>query len=922
MPNKLFLIDGMALIYRAYFAFIRTPRITSAGEDVSAIFGFLNTLFDIQRKYEPTHLAVALDRSEPTFRHDIFPEYKANRDETPEAIRYAIPIIKQALELMRIPVLELAGYEADDIIGTLARQAQKQQFETFMVTPDKDYAQLVDTTTYMLKPSRGGGDPELLDVQAICEQWNIKEIHQVIDILGLAGDASDNIPGVPGIGPKTAQKLIATYGSVESILENTDQLKGKQKENLENFKEQALLSKKLVTIHCEVPIDVTPSELIPGETQHEALKELLTKLEFRTMLKRFYADEVATEPPPTFSSDDLFSQQPQQPQPSPSSIYETITDRTVTYQQVTTAEERKDLASLLSQESEICIDLETTSLNVKEAEIVGIALSIKANQGWFVSLPSSPDALDSLEPFLPLFENRSITKIGQNLKYDLSVLRWNGINLKGPLIDTMIAHYLIDPDQRHNLEAMAESILQYSPIPLNKLIGEKKSEQISVRDVPLDQLTTYAVEDADITLQLWQALKPLLIEKELEKVFYEIEMPLLPVLAEMEFRGITVDANILKDQSIGIDERIITLEKSIHTQAGMPFNLNSPKQLGEVLFDLLHIIEKPKKTKTGQYQTNEEVLSELAPEHPIVKEILHYRQLSKLKNTYLDALPLEIFPKTGRIHTTFSQAVTTTGRLSSQNPNIQNIPIRTEEGRQIRRAFIPKQGSKLLACDYSQIELRIMAELSDDTGLKEAFCSGADIHTATAANVFKVDAGEVTREMRSKAKMVNFGIIYGISAFGLSQRLGIPRGEAATIIKQYQAAYPGVQDYLDRTIAFAQQHEYVETVTGRRRYIRDINAKNKMVRSGAERNAINAPIQGTAADMIKIAMTRIEEVLQTQQAKTAMLLQVHDELVFDLDPDEEEQLVPQIEAIMQQAIPMQIPILIESGIGDNWLEAH
>ena len=919
MPNKLFLIDGMALIYRAYFAFIRTPRITSAGEDVSAIFGFLNTLFDIQRKYEPTHLAVALDRSEPTFRHDIFPEYKANRDETPEAIRYAIPIIKQALELMRIPVLELAGYEADDIIGTLARQAQKQQFETFMVTPDKDYAQLVDTTTYMLKPSRGGGDPELLDVQAICEQWNIKEIHQVIDILGLAGDASDNIPGVPGIGPKTAQKLIATYGSVESILENTDQLKGKQKENLENFKEQALLSKKLVTIHCEVPIDVTPSELIPGETQHEALKELLTKLEFRTMLKRFYADEVATEPPPTFSSDDLFSQQPQ---PSPSSIYETITDRTVTYQQVTTAKERKDLASLLSQESEICIDLETTSLNVKEAEIVGIALSIKANQGWFVSLPSSPDALDSLEPFLPLFENRSITKIGQNLKYDLSVLRWNGINLKGPLIDTMIAHYLIDPDQRHNLEAMAESILQYSPIPLNKLIGEKKSEQISVRDVPLDQLTTYAVEDADITLQLWQALKPLLIEKELEKVFYEIEMPLLPVLAEMEFRGITVDANILKDQSIGIDERIITLEKSIHTQAGMPFNLNSPKQLGEVLLDLLHIIEKPKKTKTGQYQTNEEVLSELAPEHPIVKEILHYRQLSKLKNTYLDALPLEIFPKTGRIHTTFSQAVTTTGRLSSQNPNIQNIPIRTEEGRQIRRAFIPKQGSKLLACDYSQIELRIMAELSDDTGLKEAFCSGADIHTATAANVFKVDAGEVTREMRSKAKMVNFGIIYGISAFGLSQRLGIPRGEAATIIKQYQAAYPGVQDYLDRTIAFAQQHEYVETVTGRRRYIRDINAKNKMVRSGAERNAINAPIQGTAADMIKIAMTRIEEVLQTQQAKTAMLLQVHDELVFDLDPDEEEQLVPQIEAIMQQAIPMQIPILIESGIGDNWLEAH
>ena len=923
MPKKLFLIDGMALIYRAYFAFVRNPRITSSGEDVSAIFGFLNTLFDIQKKHEPTHLAVALDRSEPTFRHNIFPEYKANRDETPEAIRYAIPIIKQALELMRIPILELAGYEADDIIGTLARQAQKQQFETYMVTPDKDYAQLVDTSTYMLKPGRGGGDPELLDVQAVCEQWNIKEIHQVIDILGLAGDASDNIPGVPGIGPKTAQKLIATFGSIESILENTDQLKGKQKENLEKFKDQALLSKELVTINCDVPIDVAPIELIPGEIQHGALKELLTKLEFRTMLKRIYAHDVAPEPAPTFLNDDLFSQPLSQPENSSSSIYESITDRTVTYQLITTAEERQHLAALLTQESEICFDLETTSLDVKEAEIVGIAFSVKANHGWFVLLPSNPAKVHgSLKPFLPLFENKSITKIGQNLKYDLSVLRWHGIELKGPMIDTMVAHYLIDPDQRHNLEAMAESILQYTPIALSKLIGEKKSEQISVRDVPHDQLTSYAVEDADITLQLWHALKPLLIERALEKVFYEIEMPLLPVLAEMEFRGITVDPDILKSQSMASDERISTLKKSIHTRAGMPFNLNSPKQLGEVLFDLLHIVEKPKKTKTGQYQTNEEVLSELAPEHTIVEEILQYRQLSKLKNTYLDALPLEISPKTGRVHTTFSQAVTTTGRLSSQNPNIQNIPIRTDEGRQIRYAFIPKKNYKLLACDYSQIELRIMAELSEDTGLREAFCCGADIHTATAANVFKVDASEVTREMRSKAKMVNFGIIYGISAFGLSQRLSIPRGEAATIIKQYQAAYPGVQDYLDRTIAFAQQHEYVETVTGRRRYIRDINAKNRMVRSGAERNAINAPIQGTAADMIKIAMIKIEKLLQKQQTKTAMLLQVHDELVFDLAPDEGAQLIPQIESIMQEAIPMHIPILIESGTGDNWLEAH
>lgn len=920
MEKRLFLLDGMALIYRAYFAFIRNPRITSQGDDVSAIFGFLNTLFDIQKKYTPTHLAVALDVSGPTFRHEIFPEYKANRDETPEAIRFAIPVIKELLEILNIPTLELAGFEADDIIGTLARQAQQQQFETFMVTPDKDYAQLVDETTYMLKPGRGGGDPELLDKQAICEQWNISRIEQVIDVLGLAGDTSDNIPGVPGIGPKTAQKLIATYGSVENILENTDKLKGKQKENLENYKEQALLSKKLVTIHCDVPLTLSPDQLIPGEPDHEVLKTTLAKLEFKTMLRRLYDEQPAESNVPP---DDLFGATTTQAPATSPSTFKTLNDVPHTYHPITTAEQREELAAQLLQQESVCFDLETDSLDVKEAKIVGVAFAIKPHEGWFVHLPADAEEKKAaLLPFLPFFENPAITKIGQNLKYDLNVLFWNGITVHGTMIDTMVAHYLIDPDQRHNMDHMAESILHYSPIPITALIGEKKKDQISIEEVPLEQLTDYAVEDADITLQLWHHLKVELSNKQLETVFFEIEMPLLPVLAQMEQNGIMLDVETLNRQSNQITQKIGELEQTIQTKAGMPFNINSPKQLGEVLFDLLRIVEKPKKTKTGQYQTNEEVLSELAPDHPIVQEILQYRQLTKLKNTYLDALPNDVYTLTGRIHTSFSQAVTTTGRLSSQNPNIQNIPVRTEEGRQIRQAFIPKSGFKLLASDYSQIELRIMAELSGDEGLQQAFQSGEDIHAATAARVFDVALSDVTREMRSKAKMVNFGIIYGISAFGLAQRISIPRGEAAEIIKQYQQAYPGVQDYLDQTIAFAQQHEYVETVTGRRRYIRDINAKNGMVRSGAERNAINAPIQGTAADMIKIAMIRVQKILEKQATKTTMLLQVHDELVFEVAPDEQEQLIPLIETEMKNAIPMKTPILIESGMGANWLEAH
>ncbi len=929
MTKKLFLIDGMAIVYRAYFGFIRNPRINSKGENVSAVFGFINTLLDIMHTYEPTHIAVAFDTHEPTFRHVEYPEYKATRDATPEGIHTAVPHIKTLLAAFNIPVLEYPGFEADDVIGTLARSAEKQGFDTYMVTPDKDYAQLVDEHTFMLKPGRGGGEPELLDVAAILEQWNIEKIEQVIDILGLAGDTADNIPGVPGIGPKTAQKLIAQFGSVENLLENTEQLKGKQKEKVEENKTQALLSKRLVTIKCDVPVKESPDELIIGSRNDDQLKVLFTELEFKGLIKRLFGES----PTPTSvavaaaseGQGDLFefaaATQPEMMEPVPA--FKTIKDVKHNYHLVTTAAGRDALAEKLSGCYEVCFDTETTSLDVRTAELIGISFCTDPHEAWFVTLPPDREqTLHALEKFLPLLQNPDVRKVGQNLKYDISVLKWHGIEVRGELLDTMLAHYLIDPDQRHGMDHMAESLLDYSPIPITALIGEKKSSQKTLREVDIDALCEYGAEDADITLQLWRKLKPMLKERGQERVFYEIETPLMPVLAQMEYNGINLDVPSLSTYSVALGEKIQTLETTVYTMAGMEFNLNSPKQLGEVLFDLLKLVEKPKRTKTGQYKTSEEVLSDLAPDHEIVQHILNYRSLAKLKSTYVDALPQEVLPETGRVHTTFSQAVTTTGRLSSVNPNLQNIPIRTEEGREIRRAFIPKKGFTLLACDYSQIELRIMAELSGDEGLREAFIHGEDIHTATAARVFGVDKNDVTREMRSKAKMVNFGIIYGISAFGLSQRLGIPRKEAAEIIEQYRANYSGVQDWLDETILFAQKHEYVETITGRRRYIRDINARNQMVRGGAERNAINAPIQGTAADMIKIAMIGIQKMLEEKKSKTKLLLQVHDELVFDLAEDEAADLIPLIEEKMKSAIPMEIPILVESGTGQNWLEAH
>ena len=907
--KKLFLLDGMALIYRAYFAFFKNPRLTSKGDDVSAIFGFLNTLLEIQKKHNPSHIAVAFDLSGPTFRHELYPSYKANRDETPDAIKFSIPIIKELLESLSIPILEMKGFEADDIIGTVAKKASKEKYETFMVTPDKDYAQLVNDNTYMLKPARGGKEEEIITRNDVIEQWNINHIHQVIDILGLAGDSVDNIPGIPGIGPKTAQKLILEYDSIENIIKNTEKLKGKQKENVENFKDDALISKELATIKCDVPIDFSLENLIQGKRNDDKLKEILISLEFRTFLKRFFENDSISE------DENLPSENKQ--------TYNNINNTKHNYKILYTEEECRLLAFEMLNFKEVAIDLETTSLNIQTTSIIGISFCFKKGLAYYIPISLNLDeAKTTLNIFKDFLLNKNISKIGQNIKFDYSILKRYGYKINGDLLDTMIAHYLLDPSLRHNMDFMSKSELNYEPIPFTSLIGEKKNNLIDIKNVPVEKIGEYAAEDADITFQLWEILKKKLAVKNLEKVFYDIEIKLISVLSEMEINGIKLNKNFLEKYSVILEEKIVTFEKSIFKQAGMPFNVNSPKQLGEVLFDVLKIIENPKKTKTGQYQTGEEILSELAIEHKIVSDIQNYRQLVKLKSTYVDALPNEICKISNRIHTTFSQTITSTGRLSSSNPNLQNIPIKTEEGREIRKSFLPKEGCLLLACDYSQIELRVMAELSKDINLSNAFKNGLDVHTDTASKIFNVQHNKVTREMRNKAKMTNFGIIYGISAFGLSKRLNIPRSEASSIIEEYKKLYPGIQNYLSETINFAQKNEFVETITGRRRYIRDINAKNKMVRAGAERNAINAPIQGTAADMIKIAMININNFLNSNNFQTKMLLQVHDELVFDLFPSEKDSLIPKIEELMQNAINLDVPITVQSGVGNNWLEAH
>ena len=954
MVKKLFLLDGMALVYRSYFAFMRNPMINSKGNNVSAVFGFLNALLEIIDKQDPTHLAVAFDVSGKTFRHDEFPEYKAQRDETPEEIRAAVPQIKEFLAAFNIPVLTKQGFEADDIIGTLARRAEKEGFDTYMVTPDKDFAQLVDEHTFMMKPAKKGAEPEVLGVKEVLEQWGIERVEQVVDILGMAGDAADNIPGIPGIGPKTAQKLIATYGSLENMLAHTDELKGKQKENIEANVERAHLCKRLVTIHTEVPIDESPTDLIRGEYDEEKLNALFSEFEFTSFSKRLFGKAPAPTahvvPPSTDGQGDFFSA----PAPSPAAKtapasdaglgdlfafaaantpvveepppYKTIDDVKHRYTLVQTLEERTELVSLLSKggaSRSLCFDVETTGLDPRVDKLIGIAFAVKPHEAWYVTLP--PDDVErakALEPFAPLFADESIEKVGHNLKFDIAMMREAGIPVRGKLFDTLIAHYLLDPDQRHGLDRLAGTHLHYAPVPISALIGEKKKEQIHMTDVPLDQLSDYACEDADITVQLRDLLEPQLKERKLQEVFETIECPLIPVLIEMEANGIALDTGALAEISDKLAVNIAEYQKTVYELVGHEFNLNSPKQLGEVLFDEMNLADKPKKTKTGQYQTNEDVLQKLAGTHEIVRTLLDYRSATKLKSTYVDALPEELCVKTGRIHTSFNQAVTTTGRLASSNPNIQNIPIRTEQGQEIRRAFIAASDEyTLLAADYSQIELRIMAHLSGDEHMKQAFIDGEDIHTATAARVFGVPLDEVTKEQRRRSKMVNFGIIYGISAFGLSQRLRIPRKEAAEIIENYFEQYPAVKTFMDGLIAGAKEKGYVETISGRRRHIRDINSANGTVRSAAERYAINAPIQGSAADLIKIAMIRIQKMLEEKQAKSRMLLQVHDELVFDLHKDEQH-LIAEIQKLMQDAIPLNVPLIVDCGVGENWLQAH
>ena len=941
MSKRLFLLDGMALVYRAHFAFATRPILTSAGFNTSALFGFTNTLLDLINKHEPTHLAVALDTPEPTTRHREYPAYKAQREAMPEDLSAALPHLDRLCEAFRIPLIKAPGFEADDIVGTLTLEAEKEAFETFMVTPDKDFAQLVSPSTFMLKPGRKGDDIEILKVAEVLEKWGIERPEQVIDILGLWGDASDNIPGVPGIGQKTASKLILKYGSIEGLLEHLDDLKGKQKENLTNHRDDALLSKRLATIDRAVPLEIALNDLERREPDDELLRALCVEFEFNSIGRRLFGADfkagrgnvkgestefklVSDDAPPAETEEELAKND-----------LSDLSSVDHDYRCVETPEDREALLKELRAQSIVCFDTETTGLDPKTATIIGVAFSFADHRAFYVPvipydetgmpkpLSEGDEGKALLEFFRGFLEDESIAKVGHNLKYDLSVLRWQGINVGGVIHDTMLMHCLVEPEQRHGMDYLAEMYLGYSPVSITKLIGEKGKDQKDMMSVPLKQLADYAAEDADITWRLYGVLQPKLVASEQESVYFEIEAPLVRILVDMEYEGVRLDSEALHQFSIQLAEQIEKLEKDIYALAGAEFNLNSPKQLGEILFGEMKLVAKPKKTKTGQFATNEQVLMTLAAEHEVVRKILDYRTSTKLKSTYADTLPEAIFDRTGRVHTTYHQAATATGRLNSQAPNLQNIPIRSDLGQEIRRAFVPRgKGFRLLSADYSQIELRIIAALSNDEGMKAAFSSGEDIHTATAAKVFGVFPEMVTAEMRRKAKMVNFGVAYGISAFGLSQRLGIARKEAVEIIEQFFASFPGIKGYIDQTIEFARENGYVKTVSGRRRYLRDINSANGTVRGGAERNAINSPIQGTAADMIKIAMTRVGTAIKERGLKTRLLLQVHDELVFDLWEGEENEVKTLVGDLMRSALPMDVPIEVEIGTGENWLEAH
>ncbi len=914
----------MALVYRAHFALIRSPRFTSGGMCTSAVFGMINMLNDLIKREQPTHLAVAFDTSEPTQRHIDFPEYKAQRDAMPEDISVQLPYIDRLLDAYKVRTIRMPGYEADDIIGTLALEASKQEFETWMVTPDKDYDQLVSEHVWIYRPGRKGSGFERIGVPEVLAKWEIERVDQVIDVLGLMGDTSDNIPGVPGVGPKTAQKLIQKFGSVENLLEHTDQLKGKQRERIEENTEQALLSKRLVTIQLDVPHDIDLETLHWQGPDNDALKQLLMELEFDTLGKRIFGKSFSSSATRAANIRDKREQEIQATLFDEPVEEKTIRDVAHDYTLINDEAGRAKLLEELLQQSTICFDTETTGLDPRVADPLGLAFSFAPHQAFYVACPQNRDeALAVLEQFRPVFENESIRKIGHNLKYDLSLLKWHGLTVAGELFDTMLAHSMKEPEMRHGLDYLAKLYLGYAPIPTSDLIGPRGEEQKNMRDVPLEQLSEYACEDADVTLQVAAVIEPELDSLGVSQVCYEVECPLVPVLVDMEYEGIRLDTDALASFSDELSRDIDQLREDIFEAAGHEFNIDSPKQLGVVLYDELQLEANPKKTATGQYSTRESELERLSARHPIIADVLQYRNAVKLKSTYVDQLPTHVHPDTGRIHTHYSQSWTATGRMQSNDPNLQTIPIRKSRGKGIRAAFVARdENHLLLSADYSQIELRIMAELSQDPAMMEAFQANTDIHTVTASKVYKVDLEDVTREMRDKAKTVNFGIIYGISGFGLQQRLNIARNEANELIANYFEKYPGVQSYIDDTIAFAKEHGYVKTLTGRRRYLRDINSRSRTVASTAERLAMNSPIQGTAADMLKMALIKVHRALGEGGFQTKMLLSVHDEIVFDMPKDEQDRVMPVIEQAMKSAMPMSVPIVVEMGTGENWLEAH
>jgi DNA polymerase-1 len=954
--KKLFLLDAFALIYRAYFAFSNNPRINSKGFNTSAIFGFTNTLLEILNKEKPTHIAVVFDTDAPTERHTQFEAYKANREEMPEDLRKSIPLIIDLIHGFNIQTIGVPGFEADDLIGTLARKAEGLGYTTYMMTPDKDYGQLVDANTYIYKPARLGNGAEVLGVEEICKKWDIKHVGELIDILGLMGDSSDNIPGIPGVGEVTAIKLVKEFGSIENLYKNTDQLKGKLKEKVENNRELAIKSKWLATIILDCPIEFEAEKLIRKEPNKDALRELFKELEFRRLAQNLLgediggteklASEVVSKDTTSYKAKsnsanqtDLFSTATfftEQNGTSTSSVtgevsneeaepvYNTIANVAHNYILVDDNAKLDALIVLLNAAIEYCYDSETTSLDTLEAELVGLSFAVKPHEAYYVPVPAEKDKAQAIvEKLRPVFEDENKILIGQNIKYDYQVLKNYNVIIRNKFWDTMVAHFLIQPDMRHNMNVLSETYLNYEPVSIETLIGKKGKNQTSMRDAPIEQIKDYAAEDADVTIQLKDVFVPKLKETQTETLFLDVEVPLIKVLADMEREGINLDVKNLRDFSAQLADDITKVDAEIQELAGTKFNISSPKQVGEILFEYLKIVENPKKTKTGQYATSEDILAKLEGKHPIISKILDYRELVKLKSTYVDALPDMVSKITHRLHTSFNQVVAVTGRLSSDNPNLQNIPIRTERGRQIRKAFIPRgEDYVLLSADYSQIELRVVASMSGDPGMCEAFNAGKDIHTATAAKVYGIAESEVTKDMRYKAKSVNFGIIYGQGAFGLAENLGISRTEAKQLIDNYFKEYAGIKKYMDEQVNFARDNGYVQTILGRKRWLRDITSNNATVRSFAERNAINAPIQGSAADMIKVAMINIDKEFKTMDIKSRMLLQVHDELVFDIYKPELEKLKPIIEKHMREAIPLKVPVEVGMGTGPNWLEAH